>query len=119
MWCNPFLKMGINLTNKQINLKKMKNIFSILTIVIFTFISCSKDDYKEGKIIKNCTGSYLNIDDKEYLICNSEVVVDFNNDTEVLVDFTLIDNCNNNQGTICMMVYNYNGTISVNEITKK
>jgi len=97
----------------------MKKIFSIVVIIIFTFISCSKDDYKEGKIIKNCTGSYLNINDNEYLICNSEVVVDFNNDTEVLVDYNLIDNCENNHGTICEMAYSHNGTISINEITKK
>jgi len=97
----------------------MKNIFSIVVIIIFTFISCSKDDYKEGKIIKNCTGSYLNINDNEYLICNSEVVVNFNNDTEVMVDYNLIDKCENYQGTICMMVYSHNGTVSINEITKK
>ena len=94
----------------------MKKIF-ILTLLSLFFIitSCSKITSEEVEIVKDCTGSYLKFNNKDYHICNEEIVNGFNNGDIVEASFRRIDECNNT-GAICMMAHKNEGWIKVTKI---
>ena len=87
----------------------------ILLILLTTFLSCSKVNNKNMIVIKDCTGSYLRFNDKDYHICNMEVVDNFDNGTEVEASFKKIDECDNNWSE-CYMLHDNEGWINVTKI---
>ncbi|PCJ28861.1 MAG: hypothetical protein COA97_00555 [Flavobacteriales bacterium] len=94
----------------------MKEKILILTVLFLTtFISCSKVNNKNMTVIKDCTGSYLRFNDKDYQVCNIEVVENFDNGTEVKASFKKIDKCENNWGG-CNMLHQNEGWINVRNI---
>ena len=44
-------------------------------------------------VIKDCTGSYLRFNEKDYHICNADIVLDIENGTEVKASFEKIKSC--------------------------
>lgn len=93
---------------------KMKLFFlSILTIVT---LSCSKES-KTAIVHKNCTGSYLVIDDKMNRICNFEVLADHEEGEEVHITYEVIGSCERYDSLIiCMMAFPYDQDIEVTSI---
>ena len=99
----------------------MKNIFFILTsIILIAFSSCSEINNRNMTVIKDCTGSYLRFNNKDYHICNFEIVDEFGDETEVKASFNKIETCSNLEGiAVCEMYHKNEGLINVTEIEEK
>lgn len=59
----------------------MKLLFSLTTLLTLALSSCSTsikhDRLFTGTIVRDCTGTYIRVDDKEdYLVCNNEIFSD-------------------------------------------
>jgi len=67
-------------------------------------------------IIKDCTGSYLRLNNKDYHICNIEVTESFDSGTEVEASFKKIGDCQTNPPTECEMLHKNEGWINVSKI---
>lgn len=94
----------------------MKNIISIIfLILLISFVSCSKVSNKNMTVIKDCTGSYLRLDGKDYHICNIESVEDYESGTEVKASFKKIDDCQYDYA-VCEMLHLNEGWINVTKI---
>ncbi len=74
-----------------------------ITLILMVAISCSKNE--NMIVIKDCTGSYLRFNEKDYQICNIELVENYENGTEVKASFKEIDNCDESQGDGCLMLH--------------
>ncbi len=99
------------------NVFHMKRFIYFLTFFCFLVLfSCTKEK-KDGNatIIRNCTGTYLRIDNNDYLVCNSNKLSAYPDGTTLSVSFKTISNCNNHE-FICMMHYPFEGTINVTKI---
>ena len=95
----------------------MKNIISVIVVIlIITSVSCSKVSNKNMTVIKDCTGSYLRFNGKDYHICNLESVLDFESGTEVKATFKKLDNCPDSDEVTCEMLHNNEGWINVTKI---
>jgi len=96
----------------------MKNhflyLFAILLIV--TISSCTKTG--SALVVKDCTGSYLKLKEKDYLICNSETVNDFNNGDSINVVFKTAKKCLTDTLVRCKMFHANEGWINVTEVKK-
>lgn len=66
-------------------------------------------------VIKDCIGSYLRFNGKDYQICNIEIVESFENGVEVEASFERIEDCKNNWA-VCFMLHENEGWINVTEI---
>lgn len=66
-------------------------------------------------VIKDCTGSYLRFNGKDYQICNIEIVEGFESGVEVEASFERIEDCKNNW-VVCFMLHENEGWINVTEI---
>ncbi|MBL4653553.1 MAG: hypothetical protein JKY53_11945 [Flavobacteriales bacterium] len=96
----------------------MKLITSILvsTMMIFGFTSCSKVNNKDMVVIKDCTGSYLRFNGKDYHICNLETVANFESETEVQASFKKSNMCSSEVVIVCRMVHENEGWVYVTKI---
>lgn len=98
----------------------MRPFYIFLVIVLCSFTSCKKDSYSNATIIKNCTGTYLRVLDKEYKVCNVKKTATFEDQQKVLANFSLTKECKSEDfsGGICAMAYPFEGLINIIDIKK-
>jgi hypothetical protein len=94
---------------------KLKTLL-IFGLILVTFSSCSKVNDKNMIVVKDCTGSYLRYHDKDYLICNYQIVEQLEHGTEVKASFEKIETCPDCDFIACQMLHTHEGLITVSEI---
>lgn len=62
-------------------------------VLLFTLFSCNKEQYQNMTVVKDCSGTYLQIDGKDFHVCNEEKLSSFSSGTNVTASFKKIDNC--------------------------
>lgn len=92
-----------------------RQILALVLLAFTTLISCSKVNNKDMTVIKDCTGSYLRYLDRDYHICNIELVEGFENGDAVEASFTKIEKCETDQ-IVCYMLHENEGLIWVSKI---
>ena len=84
------------------------------------FLSCKKECGKSQTVtvVKDCTGTYLRVDGKDYLVCNREKVSSFADGTTVNASFKKINECDGSakDAFVCMMFHENEGWIKVEKI---
>ena len=97
----------------------MKVFGSILSAIVLPFVfSCSSVNNPEsGTIVRDCTGTYLQIDKKDYLVCNSAIFKNFKEGQTVSATFEKADYCSEFEGqVVCMMYHKNDGKILVTSV---
>ena len=72
-------------------------------------LSCSNVNNRNMIVVKDCTGSYLRFNGKDYHICNIETVENYDNGTEVKASFKIIDNCIDSNEVVCEILHKNEG----------
>jgi len=94
----------------------------LIYLLLFTSIlfSCKKESYTNATVIKDCTGTYLRVLDKDYQVCNIEKTASFNHQEKVLANFNLLKQCTGTAITVpvCYMLHPNDGWININDIKK-
>jgi len=88
----------------------------IPTLIFCALVSCQKKTEKNATVIKDCTGSYVHINDKDYLICNTERVENIETGTELSITYQKAENCDVLSPTLCEMYHKHEGTIEIIEL---
>jgi len=81
--------------------------------------SCVKSNVNvAATLVKDCTGVYLRINNKDYHVCNTELTANMASGTPVLVSFTKIDACTGtaSNAIVCMMLHDNEGWVTINSI---
>lgn len=97
----------------------MKKIFLIsITIFLLTMIGCKKEFNDRVTVIRDCTGTYLRLDGKDYKICNYEIVASFENNETITATFKMNKNsyCEAQHRTTCAMFHENEGWIDVSKV---
>lgn len=95
----------------------MRTKITILLVFVLTlFVSCLKVNDKDMIVVKDCTGSYLRYNEKDYHICNIEVVENYVSWTEVEASFKMIKECPDYDEVVCDMLHLNEGWIIVTKI---
>ena len=97
----------------------MKKSISIVTILtVLTLFSCKKEKNEEVSVIRDCTGTYLHFNGKDYHVCNSDKLSSFENGVIVKATFKRIKKCEGsaNHETKCLMIHSNEGWIEVEKI---
>lgn len=97
----------------------MKNIqltAVLLFLLTFSISSCSKP-FRNGTINRDCTGTYIELNDRDYLICNPLMTDSYQNGKTVKVKFKSKTSCSSNSVSFACQLYHPNsGIIEVMEI---
>lgn len=87
-----------------------------LTVAIIG--SCKKENAHAVTLIRDCTGTYLRWNEKDYQVCNLEKVSAFPDGSILSATFKRIPTCNGSAANaiVCQMLHANEGWIEVIEI---
>ena len=97
----------------------MKNTIALIFIALsLILLSCDKVKYQNTIVVKDCTGTYLRLDGKDYHVCNPENLSVYADGSIVKASFTKLKeyNCSSKDAIVCMMYHENEGWIQVNKI---
>lgn len=86
----------------------------ILIGVTFTLLGCSRHKV-EGVVVKDCTGVYLQINNKDYLVCNYDMLSNISAGNTIAVDFHKDKNCSSFD-FVCELYHPFEYRIVVDKI---
>ncbi len=101
----------------------MKKVFSILggAILLSSLFSCGMiihDRLITGKIVRDCSGTYIQFPEKgDYLVCNEALLKDKADNSTVTVVYDFVEECKAKDGTImCLLHHEKKGIIMIKSI---
>ena len=96
----------------------MKRIAFTVTLIAIAMLSACKKRNKEVRVVRDCTGTYLRFNEKDYQVCNLEKVASYSNGANVTATFKKIEECNGsaNDVIVCAMYHPNEGWIEVESI---
>jgi len=97
----------------------MKTTFNVITLLLtLTFFSCKKEGTQNATVIKDCTGTYLRLEGKDYKVCNIEKTSSLENGINISVTFKKLIECNGsgNSGQICDLYHQFDSWIEIENI---
>lgn len=91
-------------------------IFFLLVFFSLAVSGCCKT--KRATVVRDCTGTYLRIGEKDYRVCNTEKTADYQDGEEVAASFKETRSCTGpaNDQIQCMMYHEYESWIEVKKI---
>jgi len=91
-----------------------KIIFGIGIISLLT--SCGKFTHK-ATIERDCTGTYIEINNRDYLVCNPSMVSSYSDGSSIKVKYTSVFECPTDSNTVVCELYHKNyGMVKITEI---
>lgn len=101
----------------------MKHLF-LAVFIMFSLVSvtsCKKNDGNCNnaaysgpmQVIKDCTGTYLRYQQKDYMVCNSAILSAYGSGSWVIAGFNLTTYCPTMPIVICNMYHAYEGVANV------
>lgn len=91
-----------------------KIIFIATTITLLTLVACKKEKNETITVVRDCTGTYLRLNGKDYNVCNFERVASFPDGVSVIATFRKIKNCTSR--AVCHIFHENEGWIHVEKI---
>lgn len=93
-------------------------IFLMISISILISAACEKDELEtaiQAVIVRDCTGTYLRHDGKDFHICNIDKVETFTNKETISLTFKKLGTCNGSGigSIVCDMLQKSEGWIEV------
>src|SRR6478735_8544981 len=74
------------------------NSLSVVLVIVLMLLafSCKKQNKNEHlmTVMKDCTGTYLRYNEKDYHVCNYSVLSQFDDGVQITASFTKLDECN-------------------------
>ena len=92
--------------------------YSIIAIaaLMLSLGACGKLETR-AIVVKDCTGTYLRINQKDYMVCNYEVLQNYSNGAEIKVDFKTEESCFHLIDlVVCEMYHENEGLIQITKI---
>lgn len=88
-----------------------------IALLPLALVSCGKLKQREMLVVRDCTGTYLRLDDRDYKVCNT-------NATDIFVEGTMVRaavqtnaSCNDD-GYYCEMYHQYDSRVRVLSISE-
>jgi hypothetical protein len=97
----------------------MKNILYLMFLsLILGSMACKKENKVSMTVVRDCTGTYLQKDGKDYHVCNLEKVKNFDDGTKVTASYKRLKECKGSgiDQIVCLMYHQNEGWIEVIDI---
>jgi hypothetical protein len=94
----------------------MKSLIQLfLCLAISLSIACTKERNVNMIVIRDCTGTYLQKEGKDYHVCNLEKVKAFSDGAQVRASYKRLNECKGSgiDQIVCMMYHENEGWIEV------
>lgn len=90
----------------------------LILVALLALTACRQHTCTNATVVKDCTGTYIRINGKDYHVCNREKTDSFADGTAVSVEYKTISNCNGTakDDIVCLMIHENEGWIEVKSI---
>ena len=93
----------------------MKTRFTLLFISFFYLLACTKTDFRKATVIRDCTGTYLQINSDDYFVSNPHLLSNIESGKVIEVNYKLTSLCDD--GAIhCAMLHEKKGCVKIEKI---
>jgi hypothetical protein len=95
-----------------------KRIIFLTFIFLLALSACKKGTNERMTIVRDCTGTYLRQDSKDYHVCNTDRLSSFSNGEIVIATYKRIETCSGSamHEYVCKMYHQTVGWIEVETI---
>lgn len=94
---------------RQYNMKTL--MYSLF--VLFLLTTCDKKvEYTSVIVVRDCSGTYLNLNGKDYFVCNPDKITSVLDNSELLVTYAPCDECTDRQ-THCTIARPFEGCFTI------
>ncbi len=101
----------------------MKYVFQI-GVVLLLLAQCKSlqdhhvtEDFQTVVIVRNCSGTYVKIDEQDFQVCNAEALEKFDDGESVDIEYEDVEKCENKEGVaVCMLYHPHEGYVFVNQV---
>ena len=91
----------------------------MILVVAILGMACTKKNGVEASITRDCTGTYVRIHDKDFLVCNINSVAEYNEGDKVKVSYKMVADCPKKEGSVvCMMYHENEGMVRILKVKK-
>ncbi|MBW8359165.1 MAG: hypothetical protein K0M63_05095 [Weeksellaceae bacterium] len=88
-----------------------------LSLSAVTVACAAVPDGQKATVTRDCTGTYLRVEGKDYLVCNAAILKNQKEGATVTAKFAKTDSCPEFDGqVVCMMYHENKGTIRISEV---
>lgn len=99
----------------------MKKTISVFIISIFVLLlACEKNTSNQNvTVIRDCTGTYIRYQEKDYQVCNINIISQYVDGQVIKATFNKINSCDNPDVTgaiICMMYHENEGWVEITSV---
>lgn len=91
----------------------MKRLLLIISLPAIAALSCNKVQERQMTVIRDCTGTYLRLDQKDYKVCNTAETNIFPTGTLVKASFKSIGDCSQAPEFDCELYHPSDGWIKI------
>jgi acyl-coenzyme A thioesterase PaaI-like protein len=104
------------LVNKIIKMKLLQFSFA-LSLAGVTVACAGVTEGQKATVTRDCTGTYLRVEGKDYLVCNAAILKNHKEGATVTAKFAKTESCPEFDGqVVCMMYHENKGTIRISEV---
>jgi len=94
----------------------IKQIYLLTVALLLTLVSCNEQSKESMTVIKDCTGTYLRMNETDYFVCNYELLASHTEGEIISVTFKETDCENASEVVTCMMHHPYESKIEIIKI---
>jgi hypothetical protein len=89
----------------------------ITIFIALTLLSCNKIN-QDAIVAKNCSGTTISVNDKNYRVCNEEILEDYMDGESVEISFSILKNgCPEfENGVVCDLFLEYKQWIEIKKV---
>lgn len=91
-------------------------LITLLLIGSLVFISCKPKCDRDAQIIRDCTGTYIRVDNKDYKVCNVGIVSGRADNVIIKVKYKRLDSCSKKSEPMCLMAHDNQGWVEILEV---
>jgi len=91
-----------------------KALFFSLVTALIAFSSCSKESDNNATVVRDCTGTYLEIDGDDYYVCNAGEIAQYDDGAKLDINYKSVPECGLT-GT-CLLYHPKKGDIEVTDV---
>lgn len=91
-----------------------KLILSGLALLTLAFQSCKTTNFVNAEIQRDCSGTYVRINNEDYLVCNKDELNKFDNGDKVELSINKIKECTPlKDSAVCLLYHENKGWVNV------
>lgn len=94
----------------------MRSRILLALIICLTIVSCKKTN-QDATVTKDCTGTYLTIDSKDFKVCNEEILEAYDEGTKIKASFKKLKECQALEDKVtCELYHEYKYWIEIKSL---